>query len=335
MDITIESSDGSEALQNFSSFRVEKHDETRNYSSLQEAFALLTICSLFIINEGAIRLIDTDPSSGLSGGRPPNVLLFLASLLELLEGLTALFIGINGFICKKHSVVFAKLSLGIQAVISIFVIVVYVFVIPAVRSVQTPTLNGLSLGKNRTLLVLGILTSLDFSLALHGALLVITARLIALDTNQNFMGQKRGMRVSALVWNGNVGLAGLWTSTTGLFVRINVGPGLLDKAFGSSPNLGRLPGLTVLTGVLLMLLAVTGSIIVLARAPLPIFYFPAVFFVYVLGLLNYSVVQLGLIAEASPSYVALYAGPVFMLVFLGPYFVLLTVRNDEEHGRLN
>lgn len=334
MDVVLESSDGSEALNDFSSFRVEKLDQTRSRVALQEAFALLTICSLFIINEAGIRLINTNPASDLLSGHPPNVLLFVGSALELIEGLVGLFLGINGFVCKKHSVLVTKFSLGIQAFISVFVIVIYVFVVPTVHSVQGPSFEGMSSGENRVLISFGILTSFHFSLALHGALIVLAARLIALDTNQNFMWQRSRTRLFAIVWNGNLGFAGLWTVITGLFIRTHVGPGLLDQPFRSSLNFGRLPGLTVLMGVVLMLLAVLGVIIVLAKARLPAFYLPAVSFVYVLGLLNYSVIQLGLIEKAPASDVALNAGSVFMLVFLGPYFVLLTIRSNEERGLL-
>lgn len=332
MDTVVESSDESADVRAFDSLRAEKAMETQMNPCSQQAFTFLTVCSLLIINEGGVRLISMNPAAGISGGRPPNILLFLGGLFELIIGLLGFFIGMNGFVGRALSVRVTKMSPGLQAILGSFVNLVYVFIIPAIRSIdlEKHDIQPLNLGEGRFLIALGILTSFHFSFALLGAQFVLLTRLVALKTNQNFLGQKRGARCFALVWNANLGLAGTWTVLTGIYIRINVGPGILDEPFQFPPNTGRFPGLTVVTGLSLLLLALTGSIVILTRAPLPKFYLPAVLFVYLLGLLNYSVIQPGFIRSAPSSDVALNAGSVFMLVFFGLYFTHLAAKMDED-----
>lgn len=297
-----------------------------------EAAALLTIWSILVINEGAIRLIDSNPAAGLSGGRPAVMLVFLGGLFEVVFGLIGLFLGLAAFILKAHNTTITKASMVVQTILGYYVFVIYVFVIPSFRAVDLPgpSLIGLTLGQSRFLIALGVLTSFQFCLALQGGQFVFMARLVCAATGQDFLKQKSGARMRAVFWNANMGLAGLWTLVTGLLIATNVGSGTLDTPFESPPNVGRLPGMTIFTGVLLIIWAAVGITIALMKMRIPKFYFPITGVVYLFAFLNYTIVQFGLIDGAPAGAVALHAGLVFMTVFLGPYFVNLA---EKEQGR--
>lgn len=317
-------------------FQSRKSSDRQPSLDFHDTAALLTMWSLLIINEGTVRLIDSNPAGGMAGGRPPDVVLFIGALAEIIFGLLGLLIGLEGFVRKAHHPVITKVVMCAQAVLGLYVFVVFVFVRPAIQSVdlEEPTLDGMSLGGSRFLISLGILTSFQFSLALLGGQLICMARLVAIHTNSDFLRQKSWLRYVALLWNGNLGLAGLWTLITGILVRTSLGPGVLEETFKSPPNVGKLPGMTIWTGVVMMVWSAVGCIIVLARAPLPKFYFPAAAYVYLAAFLNYTIVQFGLIDKAPSGDVAVQAGLVFVVVFIGPFYVQLYVAQEEQRGQL-
>lgn len=302
-----------------------------------EAAALLTIWSLLVINEGAIRLIDTNPSAGLEGGRPPQLLVFLASLAEVVFGLVGLFVGVAGFIFRWYSTTWTKVSLLLQTILGYFVFAVFVFVRPAVRAIDLTEPTGeLTLGQEKFLIALGVLTSFHFCLALQGGQFVFFARLICAGSGQNFLMQNTGNRMRAVFWNANLGLAGLWTLITGALISANVGGGKLDMPFESPPNVGRLPALTIATGILLIVFAAKGIVLALSNKPAPWSYFLLSGIVYLFAYLNWTIVQFGLIGkpnEVGPSAfggpVAMHGGLVYMVVFLGPYFVHLASKERK------
>lgn len=290
----------------------------------QQAAALLSIWSVLVINEGAIRLINSNPAGGLSGGRPSIALVFLAALSEVLFGLLGLFIGLAASILRLHSTLFTKISILIQFILGDFVFVIFVFLIPAFRAadLMEPSLPGLSLGQSQFLVALGILTSFQFCLALQGGQFLFMARLVCAATGKDFLKQQSGTMMRAMFWNGNMGLAGLWTLITGVLVTANVGSGKLDMPFVSPPNVGLVPGLTIATGLAMILWAGVGMVVgKRAMKGVPLVYYVGSFIVYLLALMNYGIVQFGLMENAPAGDVALHAGLVFMVVFLGPYFV--------------
>lgn len=296
----------------------------------QEAAALLTIWSLLVINEGAIRLINSNPAAGLSGGRPSNAVVFLGGLVEVIFGLIGLFVGAAAFVLRKHNASVTKLAMVVQTILGYYVFVVYVFVIPAFRATDLvePSLEGLSLGQSKFLIALGVLTSFHFCLALQGGQFVFMARLVTATTGQDFLKQKSGARMRAAFWNGNLGMSGMWTLITGILIAANVGSGKLEVPFESPPNVGLLPVMTIVTGAVMMVWAVTGIVIAQKRMGVPSLYFPVTGLVYLLAFGNFTIVQFGLLDGAPAGAVALHAGLVFMVTFLGPYFVNLAAKEE-------
>lgn len=193
---------------------------------------------------------------------------------------------------------------------------------------------GLNLGQSRFLIVLGILTSFHFCLALQGGQFVFMARLVCAATGQDFLKQRTGAKMRAMFWNGNMGLAGLWTLITGILVAANAESGTLDMPFASPPNVGRVPGITMFTGLVMMLWAGVGMWMVAqaGKRAVPIAYYGGSAVVYLIAFLNYGILQFGLIEGAPAAPVVLHAGLVFMTVFLGPYFVHVVSKEKEDEG---
>lgn len=306
-----------------------------NYLFLQEAAALLTIWSILVINEGAIRLMSSNPSAGLTGGRPSVSLMFLGGLFEVFFGLLGLFLGLAAFILRLHNALLTKLSMVVQTILGYFVFIVFVFLVPAfvAADMTEPSLIGLSLGQSKFLVVLGILTSFHFCLALQGGQFLFMARLVCAATGEDFLKQQTGAKMRAIFWNGNMGLAGVWTLITGILVAANVDSGILDmKFFDSPPNVGRVPGITMFTGAVMIIWAVVGMLMGMraGKGAVPVAYYGGSGVVYLIAFLNYGIVQFGLIEGFAAAPVVLHAGLVFMTVFLGPYFVHVVSKEKEE-----
>lgn len=308
--------------------------QTGSRSSLIEAAALLTMWSLLVINEGAIRVINQNPSVDLfADGRPPKFVPFLGGVLEVGFGLFGFFVGVSAFLLKRYSTPVTKLCMAVQTVFGYYVFIVFVFLIPAYRAADLtePSLDGLSLGQSRFIIAMGILTSFHFCLALQGGQFVFMARLVCAATGDNFLAQATGNRMRAIFWNANLALSGLWTLLTGAIVNSNVGGGRLLTNFFSPPNVGVLPGMTIFTGILFLVWGVVGiTMAVMKIAPFAFFVGSAV--VYVMGLLNFGIVQFGLLTGPSSGPVALHNGLVFMVVFIGSYFVYISADEIEERA---
>lgn len=315
-------------------------DDRTSKAFFIEAAALLTIWSLLVINEGAIRLVNSDPAGGLDGGRPPSLLVFLASLAEVFFGLVGLFVGVAGFIFRWYSTSVTKASLLLQTLLGYFVFAIFVFVVPAVKAIDLEAPTGeLTLGQEKFLIALGVLTSFHFCLALQGGQFVFFARLICAGTGQNFLMQNTGNRMRAIFWNGNLGFAGIWTLITGILINANIGGGKLDMPFQSPPNVGRLPAMTIVTGILLILWAAMGIFLALSSKPAPWMYYLLSGVVYLFSYLNYTIVQFGVMKKPNPmgpspfgGPVAMHGGLVYMVVFLGPYFVHLASKEKNGHS---
>lgn len=313
----------------------DRHDRTKT-TFFMEAAALLTIWSILVINEGAIRLVDQGKPAFFSEGRPPNALLFAAGLAEVFFGMNGLFTGMAAFIFKQFTPSVSMVTLILQVIAGYFVFIVYVFVQPSFMAadLMAPRLVGLSLGQDKFIIVLGILTSFHFCLALQGGQFVFLCRLISAGTGKDFLKQRSGNRMRAIFWNANLGLAGLWTLITGAIITTEVDGGKLAMSFMSPPNVGLLPGLTIAAGIVMIVFALIGILFVVMRLRAHWIYFAGGAAVYLLLYLNYTIVQFGLMAgPESPGFggpIAMHGGLVYMIVFLGPYFVHLT--SKEMHA---
>eukprot|EP00177_Eucheuma_denticulatum_P007032 GFKZ01012793.1.p1 GENE.GFKZ01012793.1~~GFKZ01012793.1.p1 ORF type:complete len:332 (+),score=34.94 GFKZ01012793.1:204-1199(+) len=302
-----------------------------------EAAGLLTVWSLLVINEGSIRLNASQPAAGLSSdGRPPNTVLFLGGLFEVFFGLLGLFLGLAAFIRRYHSTILTKAAMVIQTVLGYYVFIVFVFVAPIFGAIDlsTPFLADLNFtdGQDRFFLALGIMTSFHFCLALQGGQFVFMARLVCGATGQDFLKQRSGSKMRAVFWNANMGLAGLWTLITGVLLSSNHDSNVLDSPYFSPPNIGRIPGMTTFTGVVMMVWAVVGITLALRKRIVSNLYFAMSALLYLIGFLNYALVQITIIPGFPSDPIILHAGLIFMTVFLGPYFVHLS--SQEEAAQI-
>lgn len=309
-------------------------DDSLNKTSstgFMEAAALLTIWSLLVLNEGAIRLVDSGTPTEFTGSRPGNAVLFAAGLAEVVFAMVGLFVGMAAFIFKWFNAAITIASLALQSVLGTFVFLVYVFVAPSFRAADLMQAVGdLTLGQQKFLIVMGILTSFHFCLALQGGQFVFFCRLVCAGTGKDFLMQRSGLRMRAIFWNANLGLAGLWTLITGAVVSSNADGAKLSDPFVFPPNVGLLPGLTIATGIMMIIFGAIGVICGAMGKPASKFYYVKGAVVYLLMYLNFTIVQFGLMTNLSaetPSNfggpIAMHGGLVYMVVFLGPYFVHL------------
>lgn len=306
-------------------------DISKRGTAFTEAAALLTLWSVLVINEGGIRLVSSNPSVDLfASGRPPAFVVFLGGVFEVAFGLFGLLLGMAAFLYRWHKVNVTKAAMVTQTILGYYVFIVFVFLIPAfgAADLTEPMLPGLTVGSSRIIITMGILTSFHFCLALQGGQFIFFARLVGTATGTDFLKQHSGYTMRAFFWNGNMGLAGLWTTITGAIVLANVGSGTLVAPFVSPPNVGRLPGFTVFTGILMMIWALLGMGITAAKIKVPVGYSLGSAFVYLIAILNYAFLQFALL-EPNGGAVALHAGLAFMVVFLANYFVLLAGRERD------
>lgn len=292
-------------------------------AALKEASVLLTLWSLFVINEGCLRLIDQNPADTLnSSGRTLNLLAFIGSVFEIVFGLLGFVVGIGAYLMKWYSTTFTKICMTIQWILGWYVFTLFVIALPAIRAMklQKTTPEGLSLGQSRFLTTLGIFTSFHLCLSLQGGQFIFFARLVAAATRTDFLRQETGERNSAIFWNINLALCGAWTFITGVLIRSNVGAGKLQQPFVSPPNVGVLPGLTIFTGVLMSSYGLLGIGMVFTNNS-PLLYFVGAIFVYIVALLNFGVLQFGFISHPPAGAVVVHNGLVFMVIFMAIFFV--------------
>lgn len=303
-----------------------------NTTTFVEAAALLSLWSALVINEGAIRLVETNPAAMLTeGGRPDPIVLFLGGLFEVIFGLVGLAIGVAAFIFRWYSTPVTKLGILISSLLGYYVFFVFVFVQPSFRAgdLTDSILDGLSVGQSKFLIVMGILTSFHFCLALQGGQFVFFARLICAGTGRDFLKQNTGNTMRAIFWNANLGLSGLWTLIAGSLIQAETGGGKLPAPFMAAPHVGRLPSMTIWTGILMIVCALVGIGLAASRMRVPSMYYILAMYTYLSAFLNFTIVQFGMVEGAPSGPVALHAGLVFMVVFLGPYFVhLSSIEND-------
>lgn len=304
--------------------------------SFLEAAAFLTVFSLFLINQGSIQVMRLYPTENLlDGGAPSKFLLFLGHLFEFFYGLLGLGLGLTALVFRGHNATVTKLCMFIQIVLSIYTFMLVAFIAPgfAVRDITEPQLIGLTTGESKFIRALGLLTSVHFFFALQGGQFVFMARLVSESTGTDFMWQKSGYKLRAIFWNLNLAIPGFWTLVTGAMVNEKVGGGRLQQLIFSPPTVGHLPGLTIFTGLGVCVLGLLGVVMAVLDITPPALYFLLAAVVYVDGLLNFGIVQFGLIGAKDlelAGIVAMLNGLVFVGVFIGPYFLHLQSKDKME-----
>lgn len=303
-----------------------------------EAAALLSLWSILVYNEGAIRFNDTAPSVDLfSSGRPSKIVLFSAALSEVIFGLLGFLVGISALLLKWYSTPVTKIVMVIQTVLGYYVFAIYIFVIPIFDAVdlETPMVDGLSLSQNRAVIIMGLLTSFNFCLALQGGQFIFLARLIVAGSGKDFLMQRKGSQMRAVFWNWNLLMSGVWTFTTGLIVSIAAdNGGELETPFVSPPNVSVLPALTAVTGGVMFLWGGVGILLAIRNRKVGSAYYVGTATVFVYMLLIFGIVQFGKFttgdAVTTSGAVAMHTGLVFMVVFLGAYFLRLSSLEHKE-----
>lgn len=308
-----------------------------------QSAGLLALWSILVLNEGAIRLMDSNPAGGFTNPEngPPNVVLFIGALAEVVFGILGILIGLAAVIAKAYDTNITKIAMVIQTLLGYYVFIVFVFLPPVytARNINEESdlvLRGLSVGQAKYFIVLGLLTSFNFCLALQGGQFVFFARLISGATGKDFLKQTSGNRMRAIFWNSNFGLSGLYTLIAGALIHSNIGGGKLDEPFISPPIIGRVPLLTIITGLIMMLWGFLGSGSVMMGFKLPNMYYWLSMAVYVFTYSSFTIIQLGLIANPLPAPPSVFGNPtavigglVFMTVFLGPYFAYQASQDEK------
>lgn len=304
-----------------------------------EAAALLSLWSLLVINEGALRFNHLALPNGrgyddFGLGRPTVGLLFFAALFEVLFGFLGLFLGVGALLLRVQHASLSRSVMVIQMLLGAYVFVMYVFVQPVWRAVDKTDVVPVGLDPSvfRALIVMGILTSFHLCLALQGGQFVFLARLVAADAPDELPLQREANRLRGAFWAGNQALAGLWTSLAGLLLLAKVGSGK-TTVYMYAPHVGRLPMLTFLTGVFNLLYGAYSMWAVAASVSTSVAYYVMGALVFIGTWLNFTIVQFGVIGQAARG-VSMHCGLVFTVGFLGPYFIShISPPSDDGDGR--
>jgi len=299
----------------------------------QEAAALLALWSALVLTEGTVRFVLTSPAQDLfPADRPvsvlPPFLPFLAALSECLFGLTGVFVGVGAAFFNLHNRAVTLAFLGSQTVLSWFVFIIYVFLIPSYRAryLEAPIFPFDTLGASRAFITMGIFTSVSLCLALQGGQFAFGMRLLGHQSPPGKASAAHAAKAAArgVFWNGNMVFGGVSTVVAGVLLLANAagdgGTGRLDGVFVAPPHVGVFPLTTLFCG---LTMAAAGAVGVVAsfrpawfRAAL---IYTAVAYVYMY--LNFTIVQVGAIRPSGPPQAAAFhAGLVLLTALIGPYF---------------
>lgn len=299
-----------------------------NPMEVMEAAALLTLWSILVINEGAVRFIEAGGAKtgfDFSELSPNRGWRFFASLFEVFFGFLGLFIGISAFVYRSYSTIITKAAMLVQSLMGWFVFAVYVFAIPAVKAADADAspMPELSLGLWRFLVTLGIFTSFHWCLALQGGQFVFFARLVCAATGQDFLKQSSGLKMRAMFWSGNLALSGLWVTITGSILVDQLARTDGKSAFFEfPPNAGVLPWMMLLAGLVMLLLGLACMGLAAVDKTPPLAFYALVGLGFLFTWLNYTIVLFGVARRPmAGGPLAMHSGLTFMLFFLGPYFL--------------
>lgn len=299
-----------------------------------ESAGLLTLFSLLIFIEGGIRVNAVDVKMFT---RPPNVLAFppvvsfIAAIAELLLGLLGLLLGISSLISRFFDRRLFSIAVLVQVTLSTFVFVVNNLADPIYRldkliPFKPRPIPNVSL--YRAAESMALLIGVQFTLALFVGQLIFMTRLAASATGKDVWRARSGNRTNALVWNVNLGLAGLWTMILGSgvlshkenFPRTAEISGIV---FAFVPHIGTKPRFTIATGVIMIAWAAIGVVLTFRRFKNVSWYVLGSVLVAIIVYFNFTLVQLGLfrIGSSGGGIIATNTAFVFVIFFLSSYFL--------------
>lgn len=313
---------------------------TRSSFFFAESAALLTLFSLFIFIQGGIRVNRAeDEFSGFPYGA-----LLSASICEMLLALLGICLGLSSLICRFfNACIFVNLAVLVQIFLSIFVFVIYNLALPIYLIVERPPLQlgyGSDQATYRAAAIFALLTSAQFTFALYAGQLFFLNRLSAAATGNDVWRSRTGNRMQAFAWNINFLLAGLWTFAFGMVVLLSPDNFFFfdfrSLFFFIHPHIGDLPGMTVAAGVLMMVWALTGIVLLCLRVREVGWYMIASIFVTLFVYLNFTLVQFGTSGAGigGGGYLTVNAMLVFVTCFLGPYCLYRAVETESETHEL-
>lgn len=313
-------------------------------TSFSVVSTLLVLWSLLIINEGTTRFfgliksdggletgIDNDVN-GLSPDLASGFLLF-ASLFEICYGFIGLFLGLACILFGFRKSGPIKLCMLIQFILSVYVYAIFVVVRPVFSTIHDIryNLNKFEEGLTWFLTILGIAISTIFSNALQGGQFMLLSRIVSIGEKSNFFLQSTGNRMRAVFWSACMTISGICTLMTGVVVWNKLGGGRTTTPYYFSPNVGRLPVLTTVTGICMTVFGLVGFVVAAVKIKELQVYYKAGAIVFLLAWLNFTIAQLSLV-ESSGGEVARVTGLVFAIFFLNTYF--LWCSSKERSGRL-
>lgn len=293
-----------------------------NNSQFIENSALLIIWSLIIINEATIRFIETVPSTLPRDVSPSPYLAFSASLLQLLYGLVGLFIGVTALVFKTYSTLLIRVVFTVQFLCSTYVFSIHSLLLPIFRIRAVPESERYV----RVVEVFAMLTGINFHAAVHGGQLIFLSRLVSSASGITFDKLPLGNVRRCILWNANVLAAGVWNIVIGVLVNteneLNV--------FDASPQTGSLASFSIVTGLLMVIWAACGMGIGKSKVVAPP-YFIGSAVVYVFMVLNYGILQVGTVGDATfGGQMAVNNGAVFCMALLPALFVVRIGESEES-----
>lgn len=227
---------------------------------LTEAVGLFLVWSMLVTIEGTIRLVsNASPEFGLTPdeGFPPAALL-AGGIAEVIMGALGLLMAVSVLLFKKRSATMLVGFLIIQSVLGWYVFVTYVLAVPLYDADNLAAGRfGLSLGADRFLIIMGLLTSVSWCAALQSGQFVLAARVRTMILGKADSLKMHKLR--AIVWCALAAMAGVAMAITGAVV--------LASADGSSPHIpppaypphvNIYPEMTLCTGLVTIVWAALG-----------------------------------------------------------------------------
>lgn len=246
-----EQQDFAKANTNIGSYYTEKE--------LLKASGLLLLWSALVTAEGCTRVsLVANPSAGLTAdGAFPKLANLLAALGETLIGSLGLLVAVLTLLLKIRSAAIVSGFLVLQAVLGVFTVVIWVVAEPIdITRRLTAGILGFSLGLTRFILVLSVVVTLSWALAMIGGQFVMASRVGKLISGKT--ESPASHKLYALIGCVLPFLGGLGTFLIGVLT--------LAEADGSTPYLSVVlqtltvfyPQLYITTGLVVMAWSLLG-----------------------------------------------------------------------------
>lgn len=310
-------------------------DDVAHSRSYYEAAGLLLVWSALVLNEGSIRFVrfnssedpDVTSSENADGmDRIPPIVLSVTAAFECLFGIMGVILGAWALIGRGGNVKTSAVHAAVTTLLGWPVFLVFVWTVPAFAAARFGAAAegvppGLSESQAKFFLLMGLLGSFSFCLALQGGQFNMILRLLHYQSGGKMLNKVvHNNKMRVFFWNGNMILGGFSTLAVGALLSSQVSGSRILPPFQSPPHVGTYPWLSIITGIVMLLHGFLGVAVAFSKGlikPL-LFYTP---FVYIMMYLNFVIWQLGSIPSEVPAFAAgMHSGLVIVTVLIGPYF---------------